>query len=881
MAPKLASLVVALYCAAAWSGNVLATSSASAPVSTSTASASSSISSGTGATSSLSSSASSASSASSTSASSASSATSSAATTTSAATSGVSTPVPTVTGPSTLPISDYSFTPYPTPTLAPAPPIFPATDPLYPPPITSDLNVVPDYAPAWAAAYAKAEALIANFTIEQKVNITTGVGWANGLCVGNTPPVGDFPGLCLQDSPLGVRYADFVTSFPPGITVASSWNRALMRARGLAIGQEFKSRGVNAGLGPMMNMGRVPQGGRNWEGFGADPFLSGEAAYETVLGMQQGGVQATAKHYINNEQEWKRTMYSSWVDDRTEHEVYVQPFMRAVMAGVSSVMCSYNMINDTYACNNNKTLNDIMKREIGFQGYIQSDWSATMATLSAVAGLDMTMPGDIAFGSGTSYFGGNLTAYVMNDTISLSRLDDMATRIVAAYYYMHQDQNYPNVTLNSFNAYDPLNRAVNSQSDHYKIVRQVGAAGTVLLKNENNALPLNKPQSLVLVGSDAGPSLMGPNQYADQGGVPTGILAMGWGSGTDNFTYLISPYEAIQARARLDQTSVYFDFDDWDLWQAGNRATDVSAAIVFINSDSGEGYITVDNNAGDRQNLTAWNNGDNLVLAVAAQNNNTIVVTNSVGPLILEPWIEHPNVTAVVWANLGGNEAGNAVVDVLYGAWNPSGKLPYTIAKNMEDYPAPLVLGGTADDYLSINYTEGLFIDYRWFDAHDIAPRYEFGYGLSYTTFAYSNLYIQPITPADDAQWSLITNWENGGATPIAEGSSTALWLHMPAYQVTFTIENTGPVYGGEIPQLYLHHPAAEEEPPSILKGFTNVEVAPGQSAQATITLSRYDLSVWDVVKQGWRKSEGTVTFSVGASSRDFRLNGTIPASGL
>ncbi|KAH7908219.1 family 3 glycoside hydrolase [Hygrophoropsis aurantiaca] len=775
----------------------------------------------------------------------------------------------TETGPLTLPISEYPFAPWPTPSLAPDPPIYPATDPLNPPPVSADPQIVPDFGPAWAAARAKAEALIANLTVSDKVNITTGI---NGPCVSNIGPAGNFPGLCLQDSPLGVRETDFVTSFPAGITTASTWNRALMRTRGLYMGQEFKGKGANIALGPMMNMGRVPQSGRNWEGFGADPFLSGEAAHETVLGMQAGGVQATAKHFMNNEQEWKRTMESSNVDDRTEHEIYFQPFMRAVMGGVSSVMCSYNLINDTYACNNNKTLTDMMKREIGFQGFIQSDWGATMTTLSAAVGLDM------ALAPGQTYFGEDLVEYVMNNTISTERLDDMATRIVTSWFFLHQDEDYPPV---SFNVNDPLDPAtnfhINVQSDHYKIVREIGAAGTVLLKNERGALPLDKPRSLVLVGSDAAPPTSGPNEYVDQGGDPTGILAMGWGSGTDNFTYMISPYEAIQARAREDQTSVFWNFNDWDLDAAGNDVIGMDVAIVFVNSDSGEGYITVDGNAGDRQNLTAWHQGDDLILAVAAQNNNTIVVTNSVGPLILEPWVEHPNVTAIVWASLGGNEAGNAIMDILYGNWNPSGKLPYTIAKNATDYPAQLVLGGTDADILSINYTEGLMIDYRWFDAMNITPRYEFGFGLSYTTFEYSDLAISEVAPLDYAETDLINNWENGGASPIAEGSSTALWLHMPAYQVTFNVKNTGSVYGGEIPQLYLHHPASAMEPPSILKGFTNIELSPGETGKASITLSRYDVSIWDVVRQGWARPEGTIAFSVGVSSRDFRLNGTIP----
>ncbi|KAI9459354.1 glycoside hydrolase superfamily [Boletus coccyginus] len=783
---------------------------------------------------------------------------------------------PTQSGPLTIPISTYPFTPFPTPTLLPEPPVFPETDPLHPPPVSPDPVIVPDFAPAWATAYSKAQALISNYSIEQKVNITTGVGWMNGPCVGNIPPVVDFPGLCLQDSPLGVRFTDLVTSFPAGITAASTWNRALIRARGLAMGQEFKSKGVNIALGPMMNMGRVAQGGRNWEGFGADPFLSGEAAYETVLGLQAGGVQATAKHLINNEQEWMRTQESSNVDDRTQHEIYAQPFMRSVMAGVSAVMCSYNLINNTYACNNNKTLNDMLKREFGFQGFVMSDWAATMDTLSAVQGLDMTMPGDITFDSGTSYFGGNLTAYVKNNTISSARLDDMATRIVAAWYFLHQDQDYPQTTINSWNINDPVNKQVNAQSDHAQVVREVAAGGIVLLKNEG-ALPLEKPKSIVLVGSDAAPPQSGPNEYPDGGGDPTGVLAMGWGSGTDRFTYLVSPYEAIQARARVDQTMFSWDFNNWDLEAAASAAADQEVAIVFVNSDSGEAYITVDGNIGDRKNLTAWHEGDQLILAVAAQNNNTIVVANSVGPLILEPWVEHPNITAIVWASLGGNEAGSAIADVLYGDWNPSGRLPYTIAKNASDYSAQLILGGGGTEILPIDYTEGLFIDYRWFDAQNITPRYEFGFGLSYTTFEYSNIAVTPVNCTDDPETELIENWANGGASPIAEGSTTALWLHMPAFQVTFDVTNTGSHYGGEVPQLYVHHPASANEPPSILKGFTNVVLEPGQTAQASITLSRYDLSIWDVVRQGWAKPDGTIAFSIGASSRDFRLQGTIP----
>ncbi|KAI9432198.1 beta-glucosidase [Lactarius indigo] len=778
-----------------------------------------------------------------------------------------------------IPISSYPFVPFPSPSSEPpSPGVYPLASPNTTPPVDTP-GLVPDFGPAWTSAYEKAKAKVATFTLDQKVNITTGVGWQDGRCVGNTPSVGDFPGLCLDDSPLGVRFADFATVFPAAINAATTWKRSLLRARGVAMGKEHVGKGVNIALGPMMNMGRIAQGGRNWEGFGADPFLAGVGAYETILGMQSAGVQACAKHYINNEQEHGRPQSSSNVDDRTQHEIYAAPFLRSVMAGVASVMCSYNLVNGIYACENNSTLNGILKSEFGFQGFVMSDWSATHSTISAITGLDMTMPGDITFNSGTSYFGANLTAYVRNGTIPEARVDDMATRILAAWYLLGQDSaSYPHT---NFNAFHPLDQATNEhvdvQDDHDIVVREIDAASVVLLKNVGGALPLKKPRTLVLIGSDAGPAhATGPNGFSTQTGID-GILAMGWGSGTAKFTYLISPYEALQARARKDHTSFSWVFNDFNLAGAGSAAIQQDAAIVFLQSDSGEGYITVDGNEGDRHNLTAWHNGDALVKAVATQNNNTIVVVNSVGPIILEPWIDHPNVTAVIWAGLGGTETGNALVDVLYGTVNPSGRLPYTIAKSPSDYSAKLATGGTGKQILNITYSEGLFIDYRHFDAANIAPRYEFGFGLSYTTFEYSGLSITPIVGGQDQDGALEANWAAGKPSPQVVGSSTALWLHRPAFKVSFMVKNTGPVAGTEIPQLYLHFPVRAGEPPSVLRGFTDVDLQPGEAQGVMITLSRYDLSIWDVVSQSWIRPAGSYSLSIGASSRDFRLKDTIP----
>ncbi|KAH8995015.1 glycoside hydrolase family 3 protein [Lactarius akahatsu] len=707
-------------------------------------------------------------------------------------------------------------------------------------------------------------------TLEEKVKIVTGLGYQGGRCSGNIPPVGgNFSGLCIQESALGVGQADFVTAFPAGINTAATWKYSLFRARGVAIGKEHLAKGVNVALTPMVNLARIPNGGRNWEGFGADPFLVSAAAYETIIGVQAMGVQAVAKSFINNEQQTQRDKYNANVDDRTQHEIYAAPFLRSVMAGVASVMCSSNLVNGTYACENSQLLRSMLKIEFDFRGFVMSDWYATHSTNSSVNGLDMTMPGDITPGSGTSYFGAKLVSAVKDGTVPESWLDGMVTRILGAWNFLGQNTtSFPATNFNSYQPFDPAtNEHIDVQADHDTLVRQIDAASAILLKNVDSALPLKMPRTLVLVGSDAGPAhVAGPNWFNNQAGVD-GILATGWGPGSVIFPYLVSPYEAIQARARVDQTTLSWFFDDFDLVGAGSAAIDKDAAIVFLQSDSGDESNTVDGNTGDRHNLTAWHNGDALVLAVAAQNKNTIVVVHSVGPLIIEPWIDNPNVTAVIWAGLGGTETGNGLVDVLYGAVNPSGRLPYTIAKSLSDYPATVETD-------TINYSEGLFIDYRHFDAANIAPRYEFGFGLSYTEFKYSDLSIVQNVYPESPYTKFESDWSAG--IPV-QGHSTDLWLHRVAFNVTFTVQNTGAVAGTEIPQIYVHFPVTAGEPPSVLRGFWDIELQPGEKQSVMRTLSRYDLSYWDVVHQAWLRASGVYSLSVGASSRDLRLNGNLP----
>lgn len=708
----------------------------------------------------------------------------------------------------------------------------------------------------WDQAYSRAKDALQKLNQTEKVGLVTGVKWMGGPCVGNTykPESIDYPSLCLQDSPLGIRFANPVTAFPAGINAGATWDTQLLYARGAAMGAEAKGLGIHVQLGPVAGpLGKNPNGGRNWEGFSVDPYLSGVAMEKTIRGMQDSGVQACAKHWLGNEQEHYRDTISSNIGDRAAHELYVWPFMDAVKAGVASVMCSYNKVNGTWACESDALNNKLMKEELGFPGYIMSDWNAQHSTVnSAVSGLDMTMPGsDFSNPPGSIFWGSNLEAAVADGSVPQSRLDDMVTRILAAWYLVGQDQGYPPVAFSSWNG---GKANVDVTADHGTVARAVARDSIVLLKNGHGTLPLRKPKSLAIVGSDAIVNPAGPNACSDRG-CNNGTLAMGWGSGTAEFPYLVGPLDAIQKRAAADGTKIVPSTTD-DPTAGASAAAAAETAIVFINSDSGEGYITVEGNLGDRNNLDPWHNGNELVKAVAAASKNVIVVIHSVGPIILETILAQPSVKAIVWAGLPGQESGNALVDVIYGDTTPSGKLPYTIAKQAADYGASWINAETDD------FPEGLYVDYRHFDAKGIAPRYEFGYGLSYTTFKYSGLWVNMDASAGAANGQVVP----GGPADLFEVVG----------QVSVSVRNNGRVAGAEVAQLYLGLPdSAPATPPKQLRGFQKLMLQPGQTGRATFKLTRRDLSYWDVQQQKWVVPSGTFKVYVGSSSRDIREEGS------
>lgn len=422
-------------------------------------------------------------------------------------------------------------------------------------------------------------------------------------------------------------------------------------------------------------------------------------------------------------------------------------------------MAAYNAVNGSACSQNSYLLNGLLKDELGFQGFVMSDWLAQMSGVaSALAGLDMGMPGDTQIPLfGTSYWMYELTRSVLNGSVPVDRLNDMATRVVAAWYQMGQDKDYPppNFSANTddrtgllypaalFSPIGVVNQFVDVQADHYKVARQVAQDAITLLKNDDNLLPLSTSQRLSIFGTDAQVNPDGPNACGNRA-CDTGTLGMGWGSGVANYPYLDDPISAIKQRT----TNVtYYDTDTFPSVPTPS-ADDV--AVVFITSDSGENSFTVEGNHGDRDasKLAAWHGGDELVQQAAAMYSNVVVVVHTVGPLLLESWISLPSVKAVLFAHLPGQEAGESLTNVLYGDVSPSGHLPYSITKASTDLPSSIAdLRGFAFGQVQDTYSEGLYIDYRYLNKHNITPRYAFGHGLSYTTFSLTNATIRSVTP--------------------------------------------------------------------------------------------------------------------------------------
>ncbi|PYI24972.1 putative beta-glucosidase D [Aspergillus indologenus CBS 114.80] len=751
----------------------------------------------------------------------------------------------------------------------------------------------------WEAAYEKASAFVAGLNTDQKLALITGSSVSSSN--------GNFSALEFLDGDMGLQNYFYVSAFSLSSALAMTWDRDAIYAQAKAVGSEFYNKGIQVVAGPTSQpMGRTPWGGRNVEGFGPDPYLNGLATGLSTKGYVDAGVIPGGKHFLLYEQETNRTSsggggggggpgggsgggmpsggmgfggsnssspgpqpsgsfsrratvsdsdsapYSSNADDKTLHETYLWPFYDAVKNGLGAVMCAMTKVNGTYSCENSDLLMKTLKTELGFPGLVWPDMNGqNSAEGSALGGED--------YGSSSIWSTSTMETLLSNGTLTEARLNDMAIRNLIAYYHVNLD-NGLQPAMQDQDAY------VDVRGNHSKLIRENGAKSMALLKNDGT-LPLRKPRVMSVFGAHAGPVMGGPNAAMNvEGSGPTyqGHLATGTGSGQASVPYVITPYVALTIRAAQDATMMRWIMNDTysssggsTLIQEGtdstavapsyaNYATNSDVCLVFINALSGEGA--------DRTELYNEDQ-DTMVNTVADNCNNTVVVVNTVGPRLLDQWIEHDNVTAVLYGSILGQESGNAIVDLLYGDVNPSGRLIHTIAKNETDYNVELCYTAQC------NFTEGVYIDYRYFDAKNVTPRYPFGHGLSYTTFKYSDLAIK--TPST-------TNKAPRGNNTV--GGNSELWDVVGT--VSARITNNGMLAGAEVPQLYLGFPDAADQPVRQLRGFERVELRAGQEAIVTFNLRRRDISYWDVAAQQWLVASGKYHVYVGASSRDLRLTG-------
>ena len=728
----------------------------------------------------------------------------------------------------------------------------------------------------WAEAHEKAKAKVKEFTVEEKLNLIFGTQnmqkkTEDGGCVGAIDPVeGKFGGICLQDGPAGVRFSTSTQSWQAGINTAATFNKTLMYEVGKAQGKEFREKGVNVALTPAMNIQRSPQGGRLWECFGDDPFLSGEAATQVIKGVQSNGVIACAKHYIGNDQETDRQFTSSNIKEQAYYEIYFEPFYRSINdAEVGSIMSAYSSLNGTFCVRNKRILQNILKDKYGYKGFVMSDWWAIKddSPDNFNSGCDMNMPGGKY--EGADWYGRDQSFWtnfgsLLGKEITYERLDDAVERILAPMYKLDQfssDVKYPEIDL--------MKNTITN--DTKRINREAATQSTVLLKNDDNILPIKNMagKTIAIIGNDAldSPCIRDSDCSckSKDNEIYRGHIALGYGSGTTYFKYLINPLDAITERAEKEGIKIISSGEiteevvevdgknitvgKEDIQKARDAAKLADLCIVFINADSGEQYISLEKSIGDRHDLDAWHSGNDLVNAVLESNKPVIVVISSPGPINL-PWLD--KVKGVVFSGLGGAESGNAITSILFGDYNPSGHLPYIWALK-ENYPSQIEIY-TNPHPPTIEYAEGVFVGQRYFDKYNKPYTFPFGYGLSYTTF------------------ELVQN-------------SLSASMTKDGLKINFSVKNTGTIKGETVPMVFLKFPdtikTEEGYPDKLFKGFDKKWVNPNEEVKFEILVDPHALSYYNIDQANYvRPTEGKYTVYVGFDAKDYnRLQTEVNAS--
>jgi beta-glucosidase len=699
----------------------------------------------------------------------------------------------------------------------------------------------------------RADLLIGQMTLDEKVSLLHGLGWefrpvwegpptkslGNAGFIPGIPRLG-IPDLQMADAAVGVTHGSafgrYCTVLPSGESEAASWDTDVARDYGALIGRELRDQGYTMSLGGGIDLAREPRNGRIFEYKGEDPILAGTMVGAEMKALQAQGVMGDIKHYAMNDQENGRNFADVIADQRAMRETDLLAFEIGVKeSGVSAVMCSYNLVNHEYACQNKWLLTDVLKKDFGFKGFVVSDWGATHSTAAAaLAGLDMQMPED-------TYFGDALKKAVESGQVPMARLNDMVHRVLRSEF-----------AVGLFDR-SSVRTAVNPVPG-LKVAERVADEGTVLLKNANGQLPLNASEikSIAIIGSHADVGVLSGGGSA-QVDAPGGNAVRPAG-GNEFFGGEVwdpsSPLAAIRAKA--PNAKVEYSAGT-DTAAAAELAKASDVAIVFVNQHTSEGT--------DVPSLSLPHNQDALVSAVAAANPHTIVVLETGGAVTM-PWID--NVSAVLEAWYPGIRGGEAIASILFGDVNPSGKLPLTFPKSEVDLPHPTLAkqpppgpgdlraphsGARRKENTRIfeeNYDEGLKVGYKWYDAENKEPLFPFGYGLSYSSFAYSDLQVA------------------SGANPT----------------VTFTVKNIGSRAGAEVAEIYVGLPASAGEPPKRLVAWERVELGAGESKTVTLALNAQYLSIFNTQKDDWELVPGEYKVMVGGSSRDLPLSATLQEAG-
>ena len=562
--------------------------------------------------------------------------------------------------------------------------------------------------------------LVSNMTDIEKFTM---LGGAFGLYVGNIKGVPrlNIPDILMADGPQGFRASLFLgssTQWPCTLNIASSWDRDFALQFGSAMGQEFRDKGANVQLGPGICIARVPRNGRNFEYIsGEDPYLGSALVKPIIEGIQSQGVMANAKHWVNNNQEINRNSVSVKVSERAQWEIYYPPFQAAVDAGVLSFMCSYNKIDGTWACENKKILDDL-KYRIGFDGWVMSDWGATHSLEKAVnAGLDQEM-------GRAEYWKPNLLAQAVEQgTISMDIIDDKVTRMLTSMYKI-------GLLENKFQ-YGKIWNNVTSDA-HNKLARKL--CSTILLQNSGNILPLPtsiiKTKELVIsVVGDAG------SKHPITGG---------GGSGRVIPHYTISPLEGIQRAVENINTSYRIE-------NYPSKINDEEIEIIIESDFIIYATGTSSHEAADREDLSLPTDDNNLIARLAERAGNKMIVCVVSPGAILMPWAA--DVMGILLQFFPGQEAGNALADVLFGHISPSGKLPLTMPhiENEVEFSQEAYPGIPADNPQNVTYEEELLVGYRWYHHNNVYPKFAFGFGLSYATFVVQELEVNHEYNCNDA----------------------------------------------------------------------------------------------------------------------------------